>query len=194
MLDYRNLIWDVNAHMTRHFYFPYSFAPRGEHSPGASQCRQISPKSRDNSTSQFPHHNHNHAPTPAPNPRQIPVSPHKSRAHIQCKTPHSSSPARKLTGQDVIGLLNSTQVGFRALEDRRRTGYKPGEADVAQMRGWLGQIGYSVRSLWTSSSPSSHLPSLSSLHLAPYHYPHQPPPAPTNNRSPPTSPASTPST
>ncbi|CAI4218481.1 unnamed protein product [Parascedosporium putredinis] len=43
---------------------------------------------------------------------------------------------------DAIGLLNSTQAGFRVLEDRKRVGWIPDSASIAQMKEWLRMLGY----------------------------------------------------
>ncbi|PKS08326.1 hypothetical protein jhhlp_005270 [Lomentospora prolificans] len=48
---------------------------------------------------------------------------------------------------DAINLLNSTQVGFRALENRRSIGWTPDEESIRQMKDWLGSLGYTPKDL-----------------------------------------------
>lgn len=52
------------------------------------------------------------------------------------------------TYADAINLLNSTQVGFKTLEQRRKDGFKLEDQNpMGQMKTWLGYIGYEPRDL-----------------------------------------------
>ncbi|KEZ45913.1 Folylpolyglutamate synthase [Scedosporium apiospermum] len=48
---------------------------------------------------------------------------------------------------DAINLLNSTQAGFRVLENRKRSGHVPGEESITQMKEWLRLLGYTPHDL-----------------------------------------------
>ncbi|PWY88567.1 folylpolyglutamate synthase [Aspergillus sclerotioniger CBS 115572] len=48
---------------------------------------------------------------------------------------------------DAIEKLNSTQAGFKVLEERRRTGYKAECSGLEQMPEWLRRLGYNVSDL-----------------------------------------------
>ncbi|KAJ5473176.1 folylpolyglutamate synthetase [Penicillium sp. IBT 31633x] len=46
------------------------------------------------------------------------------------------------TYHDAVKKLNSTQSGFKVLEERRRLGPKLDSTAVEEMRQWISRIGY----------------------------------------------------
>ncbi|CAI0655452.1 unnamed protein product [Colletotrichum noveboracense] len=55
--------------------------------------------------------------------------------------------ATRRSYEDAINLLNSTQSGHKALEERRRHGQKLDGGALKQMKYWLGCLGYTPRDL-----------------------------------------------
>ncbi|KAJ5826605.1 hypothetical protein N7447_003368 [Penicillium robsamsonii] len=51
------------------------------------------------------------------------------------------------TYHDAVEKLNSTQSGFKVLDERRRLGGKLGSTVVEQMRKWICRIGYDINDL-----------------------------------------------
>ncbi|EFQ99029.1 folylpolyglutamate synthase [Nannizzia gypsea CBS 118893] len=51
------------------------------------------------------------------------------------------------TYHDAVQRLNSTQTGFKKLEERRQLAQKLGDSDVEQMRQWLRRVGHSTKDL-----------------------------------------------
>lgn len=63
-----------------------------------------------------------------------------------CRPRISASAISKFANlpQDAVEKLNSTQSGFKVLEERRRLGQKLNSDNVEQMRQWVRRIGHDV--------------------------------------------------